>query len=149
MVSCSELSLNEISWPQFGPGELPQHGFARSSAWSIKETHADKDVTLTLILSDTDDSKKVWNNSFLVEYKISLHEHSISFEFKVTNKNSEKSFSFTSALHTYFKISDSQKVQIVGLKGLTYIDKVQKGQKFEEKNDSIHFIGETDRKLTN
>lgn len=65
------------SWPQFGPlGSLPQHGFARNSLWSIKDTAADTTntnndaVRVTLFLEDNQDTRTQWNNNaFRLEYE--------------------------------------------------------------------------------
>jgi len=141
-----------ICFPQFGPGELPQHGFARTSEWLI---HSSKlfsesgDVSVTLILKDSEETRKVWNHSFTVEYTVSLRqvndEERLFTHLQVTNNNADKEFSFTGALHTYFRIPSVEDVTIKGLKNLTYIDKVKKAEKFEEVSDSIKFTEELDR----
>ena len=37
----------------------------------------------------------------------------------------DKPFDFTAAVHSYFEVVDISKARIRGLKGLTYLDKVQ------------------------
>ena len=42
-------------WPQFGPGEIQQHGFARNVNWSVKSM---TDTTVELEIIETDPSIK-------------------------------------------------------------------------------------------
>jgi len=136
-----------VIFPQFGPGELPQHGFARVSHWLITETKVNSDsVSVTLTLNDSEETRKLWPNAFSLEYTVILQDDDkLSMQLKITNKNPTKSFSFTNALHTYFKVQDIHKVTVLGLAGLMYIDKTQKGEKFQENNEEISIVGETDR----
>jgi len=136
-----------VCWPQFGPGELPQHGFARNTIWNIKESKVqNQDVSITLSLSDTEDTRKQWNNSFSIEYKIAISKDKLHLDFTVVNKNAnKKTFSFTGALHTYIKVSDSSKSHVVGLKGLQYIDKVNFNKVASENENQVSFSSEVDR----
>jgi len=142
---------NADSFPQFGPGILPQHGFARSSLWKIKSTSSNENsVSVTLSLEDSDETKKVWDNKFSLEYLITLDSQDhLHLSLSVFNKNEGKPFSFTTALHTYFQVGNVQRCQILGLSGLTFIDKVAKGEKIIEKNNTVQFKGETDRVYLN
>ena len=89
-----------ICWPSFGPwSEGAQHGFARVSTWSVKTVTSDS-VTLTL---DTDTTASAWPHKFLLEYTVTLSSDSLDIQLTATNNNSDKEFSFSSALHTYFK----------------------------------------------
>lgn len=52
---------------------------------------------------------------------------------------------FECALHTYFAVGDAKRVEITGLEGVDYLDKVD-GQKRKNQGDEpIVFEGETDR----
>lgn len=47
-----------------------------------------------------------WDHCFYLEYTINLfngNDEKLSLELKVINKNENKSFSFTGALHNYFR----------------------------------------------
>jgi len=44
---------------------------------------------------------------------------------KILFSADEKPFEFTTLLHTYFRVPDVTKTTVSGLKGLTYVDKVQ------------------------
>jgi len=139
-----------ICFPQFGPGELVQHGFARTSQWDLKESHPD---SIVLELLDSDDTFKLWPNLFCVHLTIQIKgntgKESLIMELNVKNRNIDKSFLFTTALHTYFKIKDVHSVSVHGLKGTTYVDKVSGGKKVEEDSDDIQLSGETDRVYQN
>ena len=52
-------------FPQFGPGPIQQHGFARNCDWEIMSTSADPnpddiDPTVELQLTDNDYTRKIW-----------------------------------------------------------------------------------------
>jgi len=146
-----------VCWPQFGPlGSLPQHGFARNSLWSVKETHAtpatasdnssdNSRVSVTLFLEDSAETRSQWNNAFRLEYQVTLHSTKLSIVLRVSNRNPEQPFTFTGALHTYFSVGSVHSSSVHGLQGLTYIDKMKAGEKFQEQNNAVTFTGETDR----
>jgi len=46
-------------------------------------------------------------------------------KYKTVFSADEKSFEFTTLFHTYFRVPDVTKTTVSGLKGLTYVDKVQ------------------------
>jgi len=141
-----------ICWPQFGPGELVQHGFARTSQWIIADsrvTDGGNSVSVTLLLADSEETRKLWPHSFVTELMLTILGEKLLMELRVTNKNKEKSFAFTTALHTYFKVQSIHSTSIHELKGITYIDKVSGGKKIEEMTDSVTLSGETDRVYLN
>ena len=45
-------------WPQFGPGEIQQHGFARNVMWDVKSTSA---TTVELEMKPSDYTKEMWD----------------------------------------------------------------------------------------
>ena len=52
-------------FPQFGPGPIQQHGFARQVDWEIASTSADpqpdeRDPEVELVLTDNDYTRKIW-----------------------------------------------------------------------------------------
>ena len=51
-----------LCFPQFGPGEMKQHGFARDSVWKVGSTSADynpddKDPCIELVLDDSEETR--------------------------------------------------------------------------------------------
>ncbi|XP_024380720.1 putative glucose-6-phosphate 1-epimerase [Physcomitrium patens] len=109
-------------FPQFGPGVIQQHGFARNVTWDIASTQNDGgSPTLVLGLKPSDYSRSIWNYEFSVTFKIVLGEKKLTTEMVVENTDT-KSFSFTTALHSYFR-ADVSKTSVTGLKGCKRLDK--------------------------
>lgn len=109
-------------FPQFGPGPMQQHGFARNSEWSIVDSeNVDGSPVITLELKDSPYSRAMWDYSFQALYKITLDKNSLSTELKITNTD-KKPFSFTTALHTYFSAAVSG-ASVKGLKGCKTLNK--------------------------
>ncbi|KAF9619476.1 hypothetical protein IFM89_007224 [Coptis chinensis] len=89
-------------FPQFGPGAIQQHGFARNMNWSIADSESvEGNPIITLELKDDPYSRSMWDFSFKALYKVILNANSLSTVLTVTNTDN-RSFSFSSALHTYF-----------------------------------------------
>lgn len=61
---------------------------------------------------------------FRLTYRLILREKELHFNLAVSNPCHETGFPFYLLLHTYFKVPDVRKVQISGLQGCAYIDKV-------------------------
>ncbi|XP_027178992.1 putative glucose-6-phosphate 1-epimerase [Coffea eugenioides] len=99
-------------FPQFGPGLMQQHGFARNMNWSIVNSeNVEGNPIITLELKDGPYSRSMWDHTFQVLYKVTLDKRTLSTELKVTNAD-QKPFSFTTALHTYFSIFVLEKLQM-------------------------------------
>lgn len=109
-------------FPQFGPGPMQQHGFARNSDWSIVDSeNVDGNPVITLELKDSPYSRSMWDFSFQALYKVILNTKSLSTELIVTNTD-KKPFSFSTALHTYFRASITG-TSVRGLKGCKMLNK--------------------------
>ncbi|KAI3462458.1 hypothetical protein Pfo_019121 [Paulownia fortunei] len=109
-------------FPQFGPGPMQQHGFARNMNWSIVNSeNVEGNPSITLELKDGPYSCSMWDYSFHALYKVTLDRNTLSTEIKITNTG-EKPFSFTTALHTYFRASATE-ASVRGLKGCKTLNK--------------------------
>ncbi|KAM0847283.1 hypothetical protein ACQ4PT_055104 [Festuca glaucescens] len=109
-------------FPQFGPGAIQQHGFARNVNWSITDSEVTEgDPAVTLELKDDFYSRSMWDFSFQALYKVTLHSTSLSTTLTIINTD-DKPFSFNSALHTYFSASIAG-VSVKGLKGSKTLNK--------------------------
>lgn len=98
-----------------------------------------------LELTSDEETKKIWNHSFVVEYVVTLNSNNLVTELVVINTDSQD-FTFTCCLHTYFRVTDIAQTYVEGgFKGLTYTDKVKGGAQAVEDTDRIIFSGETDR----
>lgn len=116
-----------LCFPQFGPGQMQQHGFARNLDWSIASTSANPnpdlpDPTVELVLTESDYTLKMWPYKFKAVYTVALHGEELRTEFRVINTD-DKPFDFTAALHTYIEVLHVGQAKVKGLKGLTYLDK--------------------------
>lgn len=136
-----------LVFPQFGPWSCgPQHGFARNKRWSVESqpsTTADGTVTCSLSLSDDEDTRKAWNYRFKLVYTLELSKSALTTRLTVNNTG-DQSFTFTTLMHSYFLTPDISTTSVQGLKGLTYVDKVQNGQ-FTEDRDVVTIPENYDR----
>jgi len=130
-------------FPQFGPGAIQQHGFARNLDWEIIEQ---TDTTVVLGLSETDYTMDMWPHKFRAQYALELTDDALKTEFCVTNTG-DKPFDFTAALHTYWSCSsiDNIKIKSAAFNGATYLDKIQSPPAdVESKTDTIAINKEVD-----
>lgn len=130
-----------VCFPQFGPlGSLPQHGFARNSAFEVEELHGDWGVTLLLRHA----GDQGYSAHFELRIKVSLCEGALQQEMRVTNTGSDE-MSFTGALHTYYAVDDISTVKVEGLQGVTYKDSLDGGKQVVEAQGAVTFASEVDR----
>lgn len=140
-----------ICWPWFGKHttdvDLPQHGFARTSMWTLVETaEADESSTeLLLQLEDSPESLKLWPYQFRLQLHIVL---SSDLQIDLTTKNCTSApFTISSALHTYFAVDNIDTVSVEGLKNCCYFDALTKKKKTQKGN--IRIREEIDRVYQN
>lgn len=109
-------------FPQFGPGPIQQHGFARNMDWTVVDSeNTEGNPVVTLELKDGPYSCTVWDFSFHALFKVTLNAKSLATELTVKNTDN-KAFSFSTALHTYFRASASN-ASVKGLKGCKTLNK--------------------------
>ena len=126
-----------LVFPQFGPGAMKQHGFARAMRWSVKENSL-KESSVTLVLKNNDATTKDpwnWQHKFCLEYTVSLNKdkpNAMENSLKIDNNNDASdngkgSFDFTVLFHNYFSVTNVKDVKLDGLPSCEYlIDKVTK-----------------------
>jgi len=109
-----------ICWPWFGAADpslgenLPSHGFARTSKWSLGNIEESNDgVELELILNSNEETLKLWPYQFELTLKASLTDQ-LKLEL-VTENKSDSDLTYRSALHTYLNISTPESVKVSGL----------------------------------
>lgn len=140
-----------LCFPQFGPGPLPQHGFARDADWAIASTSADPnpdvpDPSVELVLTDSEATRKIWPHAFRAVYRVTLHGETLKTEFAVNNTG-DAPFTFTGALHTYVEVADIRTAKVSGLAGLTFLDKTVDANnppKGKESRSAVTFSGPVD-----
>jgi len=134
-----------VIFPQFGPGVLPSHGFARTLPWGVTRAGllSTGEVAATLTLRDTAETRALWPHHFQLELSVFLAE-SLTTSLVVTNFDPQP-IEFTAAFHTYFRVGDITRTTIAGLEGLHYLDKVREGLPGVEDRPTITVDQFTDR----
>ena len=138
-------------FPQFGPGKMQQHGFARNLDWAVAATSADPnpdelDPSVEIVLPEHDYTKKMGPHSFRASFTVTLHGEALKTELAVTNTGNSE-FDFTAALHSYIEVLDIRKAKVRGLKGFEYLDKTVDAEnppKKKETRDEVDFTGPVD-----
>ncbi|WP_373032437.1 D-hexose-6-phosphate mutarotase [Sulfurovum sp.] len=139
-----------ICFPWFGKNKdnpsLPQHGFARTQLWAVisEEEKDDSTTYIRLQLTPNAHTLAQWNYLFDVTLDILIGE-ALSIALSVTNTDI-KPFEISTALHTYFSVSDIETVLIKGLDGRNYYDAldeknyIQRGDiLIQEEVDRVYF----------
>ncbi|KAJ2494053.1 hypothetical protein IWW37_000131 [Coemansia sp. RSA 2050] len=135
-----------LVFPQFGPGDLPQHGFARTRQWTLlsAEEHG-QGVVVNLQLKDNEDTRASrWPFKFDLLYTIDLTATTLSTIIRYENVDSQ-AFTFTSLMHTYLRVPDIAHTTVAGLKGVAYADKIKGGEGLVEERDLVTVGANEDR----
>jgi glucose-6-phosphate 1-epimerase len=137
-----------ICWPWFGPDPegkgRASHGFVRDRQWQVASTQtlADGSTQVILGLVDTDETQAIWPYSFNLAIEITVAE-TLKVEL-VTRNTGDQAFPITQAMHTYFSVGDISQVNVLGLSGTEYLDKVDGGQQ-KRQEGAVTVAGEVDR----
>jgi len=137
-----------ICWPWFGAHpvrhDCAPHGFVRNRLWNVDRTEITEngDTKITLKLTDTSETRAIWPQSFLLLLEITVG-NSLNLEL-ITRNTGTQMFSITQAFHTYFKVKDINKVRVLGLSGISYIDKTDHSIVKNQVN-AVTINGEVDR----
>jgi len=109
-----------ICWPWFGAADprlgedLPAHGFARTSKWSVGEiSESSEGVELALILRDNAQTLALWPHQFELTLKATLNAQ-LTLAL-ISENRGDHPFTYRGALHTYLNISEPEAVNISGL----------------------------------
>jgi glucose-6-phosphate 1-epimerase len=137
-----------LCWPWFNAhptdNSKPSHGFARLTEWEVAKTEIldNGSTQLTLELSSDSNTLQMWPYEFKLKNVITVGRQ---LELELVTENSDKtSFEISSALHSYFNISNIENITISGLNNEHYIDSIDE---YKEKiqDGVINFSGEVDR----
>jgi len=141
-----------ICWPWFGPhasdSSLPSHGPARTVNWKPVASKALSDgaTSICLEMQQNEQVKKMCGHELQVQLHITVGK---SLDIALQTKNlGDTSFTLGQALHTYFNVSDVQKVQVEGLEGCEYLDKVDAFSR-KKQMGAVTISQETDRVYVN
>ena len=124
-----------VCWPWFGrhPADpaLPQHGFARTALWELvaEEDSDPAHTVLVLRLTDSPVSLKIWPYAFELLLTITIGS---SLTLALTTKNLDsRPLTVTSALHSYFAVSEISRVAVKGLEQTPYFDALSRSEKVQ------------------
>lgn len=137
-----------VCWPWFGPDPeqrgRPAHGFVRTRDWQLllTETRVDGSTRVQLGTRDDDKTRSDWPHAFSLEIEITIGE-TLDVAL-ITHNTGEAAFSVTQAQHTYFNVGDLRQVQVLGLAGHDYLDKLADGARVTQ-SGPINIDGPLDR----
>ena len=119
-----------LCFPQFGPGAMQQHGFARNCDWEVIGTSADvnpddPEPAVMLRLKPNEYTRAMWDEPFEATYEVTLRRDRLKMELCVKNTSDKDDIDFTAAIHTYIEVTDAANAGVFarGLAGKTYLDK--------------------------
>ncbi len=137
-----------VIFPQFGgQGPLPQHGLARTAAWTPVTTLVNTTtgaVEACLTLRDSDATRARWPHAFALQLCFILAKSALTVQYTVTNPG-DAPFDYSAVLHTYFRVADIHRTALHGLQGIPLIDDLRGGARAVETRAVIRFAEEIDR----
>lgn len=116
-----------ICWPWFGVHEdpaMPAHGFVRNMTWQLVGSHTNDQAhtCLELKIAHSAHTLALWPYRFALSLWVEVGP-----ELKLTlvsHNHDDKSFALTEAFHSYFQVSQAEKVFVSGLQGSECHDKL-------------------------
>lgn len=134
-----------VIFPWFGAreGEV-MHGYARLLDWELHEVSTVPDGGVSLRFSLADRTCCATCPPFHANYIVTVTDQ-LSLELVVTNASKDQAFVFENCLHTYFHVGDVTAISVTGLKGVSYLDKVEHFAQKTETAEAIKFASEVDR----
>eukprot|EP00980_Cylindrotheca_fusiformis_P027544 scaffold21033_cov168-Cylindrotheca_fusiformis.AAC.1 len=132
-------------WPQFGPGDIQQHGFARNMMWEIMDF---SDTTVKIQLKPSEYTKTMWDKDFVCTFFVVLEAGELKTVMNVKNEGVEESFDFQAALHSYYTVSSLENLEITGsFEGKEFLNKLvgEVGEMQTEERATITIGEEYDR----
>ena len=125
-----------VCWPYFGrqgqSAEVPQHGFARNTEWTLTDSSIDSEGAATIELTLPE------RISTALRLKQTLYIGHELRQSLITRNTGAETVPFTQALHTYFHVGDAERVQVSGLDGLTYADKYDGNEHVQSGEWNLH-----------
>jgi len=137
-----------VVWPWFGPHPhdraKPQHGFARTSHWTVTATGTTTGggTELRLELKDAPETRAIWPHEFTLELRVEVSQ-SLHVALRTVNTGDDV-MEVGGALHTYLGIADIAGIRIEGLDSRDYIDKLD-DRRVKRQRGAITIAEEVDR----
>ncbi len=121
----------------------PSHGFVRTREWQVESISAESEESVCVRLStaSNESTRRWWPFDFRIEYCITVGTN-LRLELVVTNSG-QTTLRFEEALHTYFKVSDVERVRVRGLEGVAYLDN-QDGNREKTQPGDLILLRQTD-----
>jgi len=137
-----------ICFPWFGahPSEpsFPAHGFARTRAFAFEGSEERGDLVIAeLSLTSDAETRKLFPHDFRARLRVSVGRE-LGLAFEVENTSPDE-LDYELALHTYLRVTDVRHIELRGLAGASYDDKVSGARSCREGDAPLRFSGETDR----
>lgn len=108
-----------LCWPWFGkhPSDAaqPSHGVARISTWELARQEELPDGTLRLVLALPPAQESLPAGALVLELGHALRVNLLTLDVP-------QAMPFSAALHTYFAVSDYEKVAVTGLEDAAFIE---------------------------
>jgi glucose-6-phosphate 1-epimerase len=136
-----------VIFPQFAAeGPLPRHGFARTSAWSLAgvQRSEEGDAVATLSLTDSPETHALWRAEFSATLTVRVGGTRLVVGMEIENTGASP-FSFTCALHTYLRVQEAARVEVIGLEGVSFRDSSAPGRLRTDGSPVLRVTGELDR----
>lgn len=150
-----------ICWPWFGPlannvaaiqnqcgvpeTSAPQHGFARNLSWELLrvESLADGRTVVELQLSDSSATQTMLDCPFQLHMRFEIGRQ-LGMVLTAKNTDIQSTMHFTSALHSYFAVSDIYATDVFGLDSVAYVDSLDGGA-IKTQSGKVPIASEVDR----
>lgn len=136
-----------ICWPWFGKHpkdcSLPQHGFARTSEFSVEsiEESESGQTMVKLVLSSNQKTLQVWPYQFKLVVQFIIGK---TIEISViTHNDANQEFFLMEAIHSYFAIENIEHTRLQGLNGLVFFDQLIQREEIN-RDDLVSVSSEVD-----
>ncbi|MFZ5444401.1 MAG: aldose epimerase [Myxococcota bacterium] len=108
------------------PGStLPQHGFARRSAWEVVSAVSDDDTArLECVLRDDEQTRAAFPYAFEVRFSVSLFDARLMLEWELSNRGAAP-MPLHFGIHPYFRVGDKARVRVAGAEGRAFDNRAQ------------------------
>jgi glucose-6-phosphate 1-epimerase len=141
----------------------PMHGFARISEWELAFAAMTGDeLHLAFTLAPDEQSRALGFDHFRLSYRVTIGR-TLTLQLTVANDSGSGGVReasdetkaigaplvFEEALHTYYAVTDAQRVSIDGLGGATYLDKVDGMKRKVQPAGALKLEGRIDRPYLN
>ncbi len=142
-----------LVFPQFGKhgeSKMAQHGFARITKWSVKESAVEAyGAKVVFEICSNEESKKLWPHDFCLNYVVEVKAGSLSSTLECTNTDANP-WKCQSLLHTYFVVPDIKTLRVAGFEGVEYMDQlnphnIKNNILTKETSNAVEITKEVDR----